>query len=94
MAVPRRLRWLPRGNVRTISATNFLAGLYQSALNVVLQPFVLGFGGGLTAVGLLQAEEVLKEIEGIKFIHFTGDDVVRHELVQDIIRAYDKYNGK
>ena len=55
MAVPRRLRWLPRGNVRTISATNFLAGLYQSALNVVLQPFVLGFGGGLTAVGLLQA---------------------------------------
>ncbi len=55
MAVPRRLAWLPRGNVRTISATNFLAGLYQSALNVVLQPFVLALGGGLTAVGLLQA---------------------------------------
>lgn len=49
---------------------------------------------GGKAVGLLQAEEVLKDIEGIKFMHFTGDDVVRHELVQDIIKAYDKYNGK
>jgi len=36
----------------------------------------------------------LKDIEGIRFTHFSGDDVVRHELVQDIIKAYDKYNGK
>src|SRR5256712_11532945 len=51
----RRLRWLPTGNVRTISAANFLTGLYQNVLNVVLQRFVLSFGGGLTLLGFLQA---------------------------------------
>ncbi|MFA6355910.1 MAG: PhoH family protein [Candidatus Omnitrophota bacterium] len=49
---------------------------------------------GGRAVGLVQSQEVLKEIEGIKFTYFSGDDVVRHELVQDIIRAYERYNGK
>src|SRR2546425_10110238 len=51
----RYLRWLPTGNVRTISAANFLTGLYQNVLNVVLQRFVLSFGGGLTLLGFLQA---------------------------------------
>lgn len=41
-------------------------------------------------IGLLQAQEILKTIEGIKFIYFTGSDVVRHALVQTIIEAYDK----
>lgn len=41
-------------------------------------------------VGLLQASEILGSIEGIKFIYFTGSDVVRHALVQLIIEAYDK----
>ncbi len=50
----RRVRWLPTGNVRTISAANFLTGLYQNVLNVVLQRFVLSFGG-LTLLGSLQA---------------------------------------
>lgn len=49
---------------------------------------------GGKAAGLLQAQEILKDIEGIKFISFTGEDIVRHELVQDIIRAYEKLNGK
>lgn len=43
-------------------------------------------------LGLLQAKEILKEIEGIQFIYFTGFDVVRHALVQRIIEAYDKAN--
>ena len=51
----RSARWLPTGNVRTISAANFLTGLYQNVLNVVLQRFVLSFGGGLTLLGFLQA---------------------------------------
>ena len=38
--------------------------------------------------GLVGAEKILKNIEGIKFVHLTGDDVVRHELVQRIIEAY------
>jgi phosphate starvation-inducible PhoH-like protein len=41
-------------------------------------------------IGLLQAQDILKPIEGIKFIYFTGFDVVRHALVQRIIEAYDK----
>ena len=41
-------------------------------------------------IGLLQAMDVLKDIEGIKFILFSGSDVVRHELVQKIIEAYEK----
>ncbi|MDD5561226.1 MAG: PhoH family protein [Candidatus Omnitrophica bacterium] len=41
-------------------------------------------------IGLLQAKDILKEINGIKFIYFSGSDVVRHALVQRIIEAYEK----
>ena len=39
--------------------------------------------------GLVEARELLRGVEGIAFVHFTDRDVVRHPLVQDIIRAYD-----
>lgn len=39
--------------------------------------------------GLIQVVSLLKDIEGIRFIHFSGEDVVRHELVQEIIKAYE-----
>src|SRR3989338_1730809 len=45
---------------------------------------------GGTPVGLVLAIDILKPIQGIKFVHFTGKDVVRHELVQKIIAAYEK----
>jgi phosphate starvation-inducible PhoH-like protein len=41
-------------------------------------------------IGLLQAQDILKDIQGIKFIYFTGFDVVRHALVQKVIEAYEK----
>lgn len=41
--------------------------------------------------GLLEATRVLKNIDDIDIIRFTEKDVVRHKLVQDIIKAYDKY---
>ncbi len=44
--------------------------------------------------GLLQAQELLSDIEGIKFIYLTGSDIVRHELVQKIIEAYEKASRK
>jgi phosphate starvation-inducible PhoH-like protein len=44
--------------------------------------------------GLVEARELLKNVEGISFIHFTERDVVRHPLVQDIIRAYDSRRGR
>lgn len=43
--------------------------------------------------GLVLIQSVLKAIEGIGFIYLTGEDVVRHRLVQDIIRAFDKYEN-
>jgi len=43
--------------------------------------------------GMVDAIEVLKNIEGISFLHFNERDVVRHPLVQQIIRAYDSGTG-
>jgi len=40
--------------------------------------------------GLINAREVLQDIEDIRFVFFSEKDVVRHKLVQDIIMAYDK----
>ncbi len=45
-------------------------------------------------IGLLQAQDILKTIDGIQFVYFSGSDVVRHALVQRIIEAYDKVNRK
>ena len=45
-------------------------------------------------LGLLQAKEILGSIEGIKFIYFSGSDIVRHELVQKIIKAYESTDKK
>ena len=66
----------------------------------------LGFGskavvtGDLTQIdlpvkkksGLVQAMDVLKDVEGIGINKFTEKDVVRHELVQRIIKAYEKFD--
>lgn len=41
--------------------------------------------------GLLEAVEVLKGLEGISFVNFDESDVVRHNLVQRIVKAYEKY---
>lgn len=40
--------------------------------------------------GLIEIQGILKGIEGIQFVYFTEKDVVRHPLVQDIIKAYDR----
>ena len=42
--------------------------------------------------GLIQIQYILKGIEGIDFIYLNEQDVVRHRLVREIIKAYDKYN--
>jgi phosphate starvation-inducible protein PhoH and related proteins len=42
--------------------------------------------------GLKEAQEVLGEVNGIDFIHFTKKDVVRHKLVQMIVEAYEEHS--
>ncbi len=44
--------------------------------------------------GLVEATKILKSIDGIAINRFTEKDVVRHRLVQDIVRAYEAYNEK
>ncbi|HJT00198.1 MAG TPA: PhoH family protein [Terriglobales bacterium] len=44
--------------------------------------------------GLLEAVDILKNVDGLSFIWFDESDVVRHQLVQRIIRAYDEHKAK
>ena len=43
--------------------------------------------------GLIHVQRILEHIEAIKFISFTEQDVVRHQLVQEIISAYDVHEA-
>ena len=43
--------------------------------------------------GLKHAHSVLKDVKGIRFIHFKPQDVVRHPLVQRIVEAYEQHIG-
>jgi len=47
--------------------------------------------GGLRS-GLIEVIDVLRGIEGISFVQFDDRDVVRHSLVQKIVKAYERYN--
>ena len=40
--------------------------------------------------GLIHAADILKKVKGIKFINFNENDVIRHELVKNIIKAYSQ----
>jgi phosphate starvation-inducible PhoH-like protein len=44
--------------------------------------------------GLIEAERILSGVEGIDFVYFTDKDVVRHRLVQQIIKAYESQTNK
>lgn len=68
----------------------------------------LGFGskavitGDITQVdlpgnkesGLRIIRDILKDIEGIAFVNLTNSDVVRHEIVQRIVKAYEEYDER
>ncbi len=45
-----------------------------------------------TRSGLMQVTGVLRDVEGIGFVWFTADDVVRHRLVQSIVEAYERFD--
>jgi len=46
------------------------------------------------ASGLVEITKILEGIEGIDFVYFSRKDVVRHKLVQAIVRAYEKYEKR
>ncbi len=92
---------------RTLSDAFIIMDEAQNTTNEQMKMFVTRLGnnskavitGDLTQIdlpnpkksGLLEALHVLDGVEGIKFCHFEDVDVVRHHLVQRIVRAYDTY---
>lgn len=44
--------------------------------------------------GLVEVQRVLSEVDGLSFVYLTGRDVIRHELVQRIIRAYEQFENR
>jgi phosphate starvation-inducible PhoH-like protein len=94
---------------RTLNESFIVLDEAQNTTSEQMKMFLtrLGFGsktvitGDITQVdlpagrvsGLIEVRTILKEIPGIRFVHFTEEDVVRHELVQQIVRAYEAYQG-
>ncbi len=44
--------------------------------------------------GLIEARNILQNIKGIQFVYFSKTDVVRHRLVQEVIRAYEEWDAQ
>src|SRR5580698_9824636 len=92
---------------RTLNDAFIIMDEAQNTTNEQMKMFLTRLGNGAKAVitgdltqtdlpnpkksGLLEALHVLDGVEGIKFCHFEDNDVVRHHLVQRIVRAYDTY---
>ncbi len=91
---------------RTLDNAFVILDEAQNATSAQLKMFLTRMGrnakfvitGDLTQVdlprhqqsGLLQATQILKDVKGIEIIQLDNSDVIRHRLVTDIIRAYDK----
>ena len=95
---------------RTLSDAFIILDEAQNTTSEQMKMFLtrIGFGskavitGDVTQVdlptgkrsGLIEAQRILADIEGIEFVYFTDKDVVRHKLVQMIIRAYEEQTRK
>lgn len=95
---------------RTLDSSFIILDEAQNTTNEQMKMFLtrLGYGskavitGDVTQVdlpegkksGLKTVSRILKDVEGIGFMYFQTTDVVRHKLVQDIIKAYERYEGQ
>ena len=85
----------PAGTGKTFLAVA-LAAFYLKNRNVdkiILTRPAVEAGERVTS-GLYEAEKVLKRVSGIHMVYFTDQDVVRHDLVGRIVKAYDAYHQK
>jgi len=64
---------------------------FNSKMVVTGDPTQIDLPNGLRS-GLIEAVDVLRGIDGISFVQFDDRDVVRHSLVQKIVRAYERHN--
>ena len=66
---------------------------FNSKMVVTGDPTQVDLPGGHRS-GLAEVVDVLRGVEGVQFVQFDDRDVVRHALVQRIVRAYERYNEK
>ena len=92
---------------RTLNDSFIILDEAQNTSPEQMQMFLtrLGFGskvvvtGDITQIdlpreqasGLIQVQSILESIDGIAFVHFSHQDVVRHKLVQRIVEAYKQH---
>jgi phosphate starvation-inducible protein PhoH and related proteins len=95
---------------RTLSDAFIILDEAQNTTSEQMKMFLtrIGFGskavitGDVTQVdlpqgkrsGLIEAERILSNLDGIDFVYFTEKDVVRHKLVQMIIKAYEEHGKR
>ncbi|HEX7043826.1 MAG TPA: PhoH family protein [Burkholderiales bacterium] len=93
---------------RTLNESFIILDEAQNTTAEQMKMFLTRIGFGTTAVitgdvtqidlrrtqlsGLKQAIEILRDVEGVTFTHFTPQDVVRHALVQRIVEAYEAHD--
>jgi phosphate starvation-inducible PhoH-like protein len=94
---------------RTLSDAFIILDEAQNTTSEQMKMFLTRIGFGAKAVvtgdktqidlprgqksGLKEAENILNDLEGIEFVYFTDKDVVRHKLVQMIVKAYENHSG-
>ena len=94
---------------RTLNDSFVILDEAQNTTSEQMKMFLtrLGFGskavvtGDITQIdlptgrtsGLIEAMKVVSNIEGISFVYFDDRDVVRHKLVQQIVKAYESYSN-
>jgi len=94
---------------RTLNNAYVILDEAQNSTTMQMKMFLTRLGGNSKAIvtgdltqidlppkqisGLVQAKEILSQVEGVAFAYFDKSDVVRHKLVKDIIDAYEKYGN-
>lgn len=95
---------------RTLNNAFVILDEAQNATNTQMKMFLTRIGFNSRAIitgdvtqtdlprkqqsGLISIPNILKDIEGIDFVYLGDEDVVRHKLVRDIIKAYDKFEDE
>jgi len=95
---------------RTLNEAFVVLDEAQNTTNAQMKMFLTRIGEGSRAVitgditqidlddprrsGLVKVQDILSRTKGIEFVYLTDKDVVRHHLVQKIIKAYEKYENR
>src|SRR5699024_5997545 len=93
---------------RTLNNAFVILDEAQNATNMQMKMFLTRIGFNSRAIitgditqtdlprkkqsGLISIQPILKDIDGIQFVYLDENDVVRHRLVREIIKAYERYD--